>query len=255
MEHLNTYHHNKLAEELVKIVTDFNFGDGCVIRPVTSPDIVEQIKQTEIRGIDYRAKTEPENGFASVFEGLAFDQEKVRSQSFAIYEQESPVGVMSFVIAPKTWIAEQRYFMRENGGVRVVDAKAVTGTELPNFYIIPAWTKVISTHRLKFAIPGFRAFTRVMTKIQESSPQHTWIESIAQGQFPFDKKEELVELSKRALNTFIPEHELPFNLKLVGKNNPGSSSTVKMAKVMGLNQIDNLGSGLTLGPVFTKKVA
>jgi len=255
MEHFNKYPHNRLAEELLEVVKNVSFGSGRIIKPVTSPGIVEEIEKTEIRGIDYRAKKKPEDGFASVFEGLAFDPKRVRSQSFALYEQESPVGVMSFVIAPQAWIAEQRYFARENGGVRVVDAQSVTNTEIPSFYIIPAWTKVLHSHRLKFAIPGFRAFRKVMEIIQKSAPSDTWIEVTAQGQFPFDRKGELIELSKRELNTFIAEDELPFDLEMVGKNNSGSSSSVGIALLMELRQVDNLGSALTLGPVFTKKAA
>ena len=255
MENLDgAYPQNELAENLLGKVGDGNFGINYRLVPVTSLDIVEQIQRTEIKGIDYRAKIDPENGFASVFDGLAFDPEKVRSQSFALYEKESPVGVMTAVIAPRTWIAEQRYFARENGGARVVDAHAVTGDELPNFYIIPAWTKVLSSHRLKFVIPGFRAFRKVMQEIQESAPSNTWMEAIAQGQFPFERKEELIKLSRRSLNTFIPEDELPFGLKIIGKNNSGSSSSVKMARLMGMKQIADLGSNLTLGPVFTKRV-
>jgi hypothetical protein len=249
------YPSNDLAERLLGEVKAINFGDGCRMVPVTELCIADQIEATEIKGIDYRAKTKSEDGFAPVFDGVAFDSKRVRSQAFALYEGKSPVGVMTTVIAPRTWIAEQRYFAREDGGVRVVDAHAVTGVQLPDFYIIPAWAKVLPSHRLKFAIPGFRAFKMVINIIEEVAPSGTWMEVIAQGRFPFERKGELINLSDRGLDTFIPEDELPFDPGLIGKSDPFSSSSAKMAQLMDMRQVEKLGSNLTLGPVFAKQVA
>ncbi|MCL5970052.1 MAG: hypothetical protein M1450_00920 [Patescibacteria group bacterium] len=207
----NAYPENEFANKILNTIRSIHFGDNCKIVPVVSHEIISQIKRTEIGG-DYRAKAEAENGIASVFDGLAFDPEKIRSQSFAFYEGENPVGLMSAVIAPRPWIAEQRYFKREEGkGIRVVDAHTISGEELPEFYIIPAWTKVLDSHRGKFAIPGFNAFKKVMQEIEGSSPTDTWMQVIAQGKLPFDKRENAIELSKREIGTLIPLEEFPFD--------------------------------------------
>ncbi|MFC1627044.1 hypothetical protein ACFL18_00620 [Patescibacteria group bacterium] len=246
------YPNNKLANSIYQTALTMGLNDGGKIVPVTTEEIVDQIKNSPIKQLDYRAKIQPENGIGSIFSGLAFDPKSVRIQSLALYEQENPVGIMSFVVAPKTWIKKQRYFKRKNNGVEVVDAQAITGEKLPDFYIIPAWTKVIDSHLLKFAIPGFRAFKKIIKLIQESASQNTWMELIAQGQF--EERSKLAELLKREIGTFIPKNELPFQLDMIGKNNQGSSSSRKMAKLLGLKQVENLGSGLTLGPVFVKEI-
>jgi len=110
------YEKNLLAQEVYGAIRRANFGSNFRVVPVTSPNIVEQLKASEIKYIDYRAKTEKEDGFAPVFDGLAFDSENVRSQAIALYEGDEPVGVMTQIIAPRKWVEKQRYFeIRENG--------------------------------------------------------------------------------------------------------------------------------------------
>lgn len=249
-----SYSGNQLAQDIYGAIRKANFGSNFRVVPVTSLDIVEQLKASEIKGVDYRAKTETEDDFAPVFDGLAYDSENVRSQAIALYEGDEPVGVMTQVIAPRKWIEKQRYFEREQNGIYVRNFKTVSRNGLPDFMIIPAWTKVIQKHLLRFAIPGFRAFRNAMSQIVESAPENTWMEAIAQGQFPFDQREKLLVIAERDVGTFVPKGELPFKMSLIGKNNNGSSSSVKMSRVMGLRQIQNIGSAMSLGPVFAKKL-
>src|SRR4030067_2667032 len=93
------YDNNLLAQKIYGAITRVSFGSNLRVVPVTFLDIVEQLKASEI-GVDYRAKTEPENGFAPVFEGLAFDSKEVGSQATALYDGGEPVGVMTQLRAP-----------------------------------------------------------------------------------------------------------------------------------------------------------
>lgn len=241
-----------LAIQLSRLMTSENFGDSRIV-PVDSRDILSQLNDAKI-GLDYRVKAEPEEGFASTFEGLAFDPEKLRSQSFAIYEQDKPVGVMSLVIAPKPWIEEQRYYKKENNGVRVVDAHTITGGDLPDFYFIPAWTKVVLSHKGKFAIRGFGVFSKAIDLVQKNAPKNTWMEVTAQGRLDPQKREASISLAQEKYDKFIPKNELPFDIETIGEIAPESSSTAKMARIMGLERIEDIGSDSTLGPIFAKKV-
>jgi hypothetical protein len=251
----NEIYSETLANGIYEKVKSINFGDGFKIKPVITEETVTALKDVLV-GIDYRAKINPENGFASMFEGLAFDPQRLRSQSFAIINEETnkPVGTITAIIAPKPWISTQRYFMREENGVRVRDFKAVSGDKLPEFVIIPAWTKVVSEYLGHFAIPGFHAFKKMMEFIQQGAPKNTWMESIAQGEWPVDRRDELTKLTDQGVGTFIATSELPFTLDLIGKNSRGSSSSAKMAPIMGLSKINNLGSSVSLGPSFAKRV-
>lgn len=249
-----SYDKNMLAQGIYGAITRANFGSNFRVVPVTSLEIVEQLKASEIKEVDYRAKIEQEDGFLPVFDGLAFDSKNVRSQAIALYEGDEPVGVMTQVIAPKKWIEKQRYFEKEQNGIYVRNFETVSRDGLPDFMIIPAWTKVAPRHLLRFAVPGFRAFRNAMSQIIENAPKNTWMEAIAQGQFPFDRRNELLAIAERGVGTFVPKDALPFEMDLIGKNNSGSSSSVKMARVMGLGQIQNIGSAMSLGPVFAKKL-
>ena len=64
------------------------------------------------------AKIHSEEGFASVFEGLAFDKNRVRRQAIGITDQEGTmVAITNILILPKSHIQSRRYFQRETGGV------------------------------------------------------------------------------------------------------------------------------------------
>jgi hypothetical protein len=254
MNEIDTYQ-NPLANGIYSQVEGVGFGSRYQIKPVVSSETAQALKDV-LGGIDYRAKIEPEPGYGSVFEGLDFDSERLRSQSFALYDQEKnrPVGIMTAIVAPKIWVSNQRYFKRESGGARISDFKAITGHDLPDFLIIPAWTKVVPEHLGHFAIPGFRAFRRMMGLIQDKAPENTWMEAIAQGEWPVARRDELAKLTDQGVGAYIPQEDLPFSLDQIGKNNKGSSSSVKMAPVMGLKRIDGLGSSVSLGPSFAKRV-
>ncbi|MEI6850829.1 MAG: hypothetical protein WCK26_02585 [Candidatus Saccharibacteria bacterium] len=244
----------ELANSIEDAVLAINFGEGRTVVPIDSIETIDQLKKAKL-GVDYRVVENSEPGITSVFDRIAFDPKNVRTQSFAIYEGDKPVGSMSFIIEPKSWIVEnERYFQKRGEGVIVLDAHAVSGPELPEFYITPGWTKVSDSHRGSLALPGFRAFMSVMEVLEDSAPEGTWIEAVAQGQLPYDANNEAVNLSKSEVGTVIPFNELPFDMSLFGLSSEGSASTVKMAKSLGLNEIMDICSPSTLGPVFAKKI-
>jgi len=241
-----------LAIQLTHLMTSENFGDSRIVS-VDSKDILSQLNEAKMEQ-DYRVKAEPEEGIASTFEGVAFDPEKLRSQSFAIYEQEKPVGVMSLVIAPKPWIEQQRYYKKEDDGVRVVDAHTITAQDIPDFYIIPGWTQVTPSHKGKFAARGFSMFKKAIELIQSNAPKNTWMEVTAQGRLDRQKRKASISFAREKHDKFIPKDELPFDIETIGEIAPGSSSTAKMARLMGLERVEDVGSDSTLGPIFAKKV-
>jgi hypothetical protein len=93
-----------------------------------------------------------------------------------------------------------------------------------------------------------------MNTVEELAPSNTWTEVVAQGQWPISRKNEIDELIEKGVGSYISEDKLPFDMNLIGVNNSGSSSSVKMAIHTGMNMIKNVGSALTLGPVFSKKI-
>lgn len=255
MQNLEAYDDNKLANQIHYTVQKVSFGAGYRVEPVTNNKIAQDVVNV-IGGIDYRAKRQVEPGFLPVFLGLAFDPDNLRSQSFALYDNttDQVVAVSTTVIAPKGWLAEQKYFRKENGGVTVTNFAEINGANVPDYVVIPAWTKVVPELRLKFAIPGFRAFREIMSLLKQSAPQNTWIEAIAKGQFPVTQKAELKLLTDLGVGTHIPANNLPFDIDIVGRNSPDSSSSVKMADLLGLKKAKDVGSSTSLGPPFTKKI-
>jgi hypothetical protein len=243
----------ELANRIEDAVLAVNFGDNRRIVPVANVETMTQLYEAGI-GLDSRVTAEAKLGIASVFDRIAFDSENVRSQSFAIFEGENPIGSMSVLTTPKSWIAKQRYFQKGVDGVKVLDAHAISGPELPEFYIIPGWTKVTDSHRGLLAHPGFTAFRNVIEILEDSAPDDTWMEAVAQGQLPSDMRRKAFELSDNEVGTVIPFDEFPFDADMIGVSSGGSTSTVKMARLLGLAKLDNLGSVSTLGPVFAKKI-
>jgi len=249
------YRDVKLANLIEDAVLAVNFGEGRTVVPIDSSETITQLNAANL-GTDYRVTAESKSGTASVFDRIAFDPENVRSQSFAICEGEKAVGSMSFIVEPKSWItANERYFQKSDEGIIILDAHAVTGSELPEFYITPGWTKVLDSHRGLLALPGFKAFMNVMEVLEESAPEGTWIETVAQGQLPYETSGKAVGLSKNEVGTVIPFDEFPFDVGLFGLCSEGSASTVKTARLLGLSEVKGICSPSTLGPVFAKKIS
>ncbi len=252
---IEPYGSNHLANQINNAANKVNFGKGYDITPILTEETAQDVVEA-LGGLDYRAKRLIEPGFMPVFLGLAFDPNNVRSQSFALYEKSSgkAVAVSTTVVAPKKWVKEQKYFKKVDGGIMIVGFSEISGPDLPDFLIIPAWTKVKEDLLIKFAIPGFRAFWNIVHLIQNSAPQNTWIEAVAQGQFPFPRRAELKDIAAQNVGTVLKNEDLPFDVELIGKNSLGASSSVKMAKLLGLTETKNIGSAVTLGPSFSKKI-
>lgn len=247
---------SQLANSVYEQGKAVSFGEGRELRPILSIDDIEKIKEEKL-SLDYRVRTDPAEGYGSVFEGLAFDETAVRSQSFSVLEADKPIATMTIVIAPKSWIGQQRYFESQEGGLRIVDARNVVGSqELPDFFVVPAWTQVAASHKTKLAMPGVRTFRNILDKIEELSPANTYVETIAQGLLGREKQDVIGRLlAAHQLYDRISFDDLPFDKELIGKNSEGSSSTVKMAGLFGLKKAENICSANTLGPVFYRRFA
>lgn len=224
---------------------------GACIRQVTNNTEYRKIIYTPELAMDFRTKINPEDGYASVFDGLDFDPGNVRSHAFYIESAGEPIGVISFVIAPARWIEEQRYVINQQGTFILTNFNHVNGLDqTPPFLIIPGLAVVKTQYRTDFAIPGFRFFNQVMDEVQCNAPDGTFCEANARGKVDLEQTRFLLEYN---VGQEIDPSLLPMNE--LGVNYPGSSSSVKMAKLLGLTQIENVGSARTLGPVFVKKVA
>lgn len=253
---IETYSANPFAREVYGAMKGAGFGEDFHIIPVVDESTIEQIKGSKLQGLDYRAKINPEPGFASTFEGLAFDPDHIRTQSTAIFDKDKPIGLMTHVIAPRKWIEQQRYFERVDGGIRVRDFKAVSNNGIADFMVIPGWTILDSDYRFprKIIRPGFTAFNKIMEMIQASAPKNTYVEAVAMGRYPASERQKLLDIAARDLDTFVPLEELPFELDMIGLNADGSMASVYMAERMGLKRVAGLGASRSLGPVFVKQL-
>ncbi len=242
-----------LALQVLQQVQLARLPNGYALEPII--DEASLAKLTDTFGIyakDYRARNQREDGFGSVFEGLAFEPGTVRSQTVAVCYEATPIATMSIVIAPCKWIARQRYFQQSVGGIIVRDFQTYAGA-MPNFVIIPAWTMVYPQYSKDLAVAGFRVFYRAINLLKENAPCLTYIEAIAQG-VGIRKRSFYEELSNREVGSFIKAEEFDTPLEHIGIPYAGSIPSVKMAKVLGLIRVDGYGSSVSLGPVFYARV-
>jgi hypothetical protein len=249
------YRGNILANTVFEQAATANFTDRYELIPVTSLDNIQKAVDAGI-GFDERTRFQQGDGYGSLFDGLAFDKENIRTQAVILLdrEKETPVGIMSTAILPQSAFGEQRYFQRVTGGVQIRDISVVTGSNLPDFVVVPAWTNVVPEHRGRFALSGFHAFGKVMGAIEEAAPDNTWMEIVAQGLWPTPQRRELVAFASQPVGTFIPESALPFSLDIIGRSSPGARATEKLATKIGLQKREGLGSATSLGPIFTKRI-
>lgn len=255
-----------LASRLTEIVDSLNFGENRMLHSLSTVEEFKSVKENGL-GLDGRVSVEGTEFIASPIEGLAFDPKRLRSQVFAIMENERPVGVMTFIIAPWGYIANQRYLALEDDGLKVIDYKEIYD-EGPEFLIIPAWTELLPEFRQKLSLAraGAEAFDSIIGQISSQAPRGTWIESVAQGEIAEKKEDEnnkdrferinkVRELTKnRNVGDVISFEEFLFDMESFGKNGKGSAATVHNAKRIGLKKVDGVASDDTLGPVFIKKV-
>jgi hypothetical protein len=95
---------------------------------------------------------------------------------------------------------------------------------------------------------------RIIDVIQEVSPESTWMEAVAQGKFPKEKNSETSAFAECRIGTFFPENTLPFSLDIIGQNNNGSSSSGKMAVLMGMKKVEDVGALPSLGPPYVRRI-
>lgn len=256
----------KLPDQIIGIVNETNFGESIDVVPVDNIEIVNQLKNAKI-GMDSRVKTKDDEKNKSIFKGLDFDLNKMRSQAFIIYDKNNneqiPVGVMTIIIAPKWWAKEERYWEKVSDGIVLrdyADLLEKTGNvkEMPDFVIQPAWTKVDPKYLGKFAVPGFRVIKKILDLLSEQAPDNTFIEIKAEGKANQKGKEYLEQL----ISSLEVGHKLSSEeidgvdnfVDLMGQNTIGSNSTVKTAELLNVGKVTNFSSGSSLGPIFIKKI-
>ncbi|MFA6421875.1 MAG: hypothetical protein WCV92_00495 [Candidatus Buchananbacteria bacterium] len=261
-----------ISAQIIEMIRAVNFGDGIEMVPVDNEETFDLIKNSKL-GLDYRSKKEGDEESASVFDGLDFDPDKLRSQAFALFDmagaEKIPVGIMTFTIAPRRWVEKERYWEKVSDGVVVrdhFDLSDVVGSErsMPEFIISPSWTKVDPRYAGKFAIPGFNVIRKTLGLLAEAAPDQTFLEVSAQGQAGQNDRTirqrlaGIVSSSSAGQKFTNQEIEQASGINgfmnLIGKSTEGSATTVQVAKLLGINEAVNYGDDLTLGPVFSKRI-
>ena len=247
---------NQFAEAILSLFIKAGINSAFSIRPVIDTETIEQIKSSSLIGLDSRSKPKAEPGIESVFKGLAFDNDNVRTQATAIYHDETPIALMTQVIAPNSYVAAQRYFERMNGAIAIRDFQVVGKQSIADFLVVPGWTILDPRYRLPKTLirPAFDTFLQILDLIKDNAPLNTYIETVAQGKYPTSKRNDLLEIAKKPVGSVISEDLLPFRVDLIGQNDEGSKASVNMAKRIGLSRVENVGSSRSLGPVFIKKL-
>jgi hypothetical protein len=246
------YKNSIIAQEVNKI-SDLDYGKEFCYKPIVDMETYSLVKSN--LGMDIRSKCKKNEKFESVFAGLDFDPDRIRSQAFSVYCNGIPILVSTICIVPKVWIEEQRYIYNDDGRIKVCNIQLITNKEIPNFLIVPAWTRLNKFYTQRFAIKGVRILIAIINFLSYSAPIGTSIEIVAQGLIGKEKQQAISELiEKVGTGNYISEEDLFFSRDIIGKNYPGSTATVKAAVALGLKKIVDTGAGTTLGPVFIKSV-
>ncbi len=202
--------------------------------------------------MDFRAVLDSKPGYVSTFEGLDFDSDNIRTQSFTVID-EMPVAVMTLVTIPKKIVASQRYFKvnPDNTEVWLLDYKGMVEVDdLPNFLIVPGWTFIKPEIRNTMALKGYHFMKNIIDATIKLAPEGTWIEAVAQSygnRYKYD-------VTKLEVGCVYVQDDLAFPISEIGINQPGSTSSVKFANHLGLSKVENVGSARSLGPVFLRRV-
>ena len=240
---------NNLSDEINSSIQNISFGENINIVRVDNKDKFAELSDSGL-GLDYRTKSENSDKFGSVFEGLSFDENKIRTQSYFLKDKEKVAAIITFAITPRKWANEQMYIRKKDSGIEICDFSTLNKENL-EFIISPAWTKVDPEYLNKFAVPGFKLFKNVLEILENKSPQNTFLEITARGNYI--KKGELQEsLKEKGVVTFMSEDELPFKLDEIGVPSKGAESTAKMARLLNIPQLQDVAT-TSLGPVFIKK--
>ncbi|OGC69968.1 hypothetical protein A2415_04920 [candidate division WWE3 bacterium RIFOXYC1_FULL_39_7] len=240
-----------LAQALYEEFSSTLWPAGYSVAPVDTPVMYYRL-ETSLRG-DSRGMPKMDEKHASVFEGLAFDPELIRCQTTVILFEEQIVATMSFVIYPKKWIAHEKYFERDGNEVVVRGYEYPTGSQ-PNFLIVPGWTKVDPAHTVSLAFAGYKCFMRVINLLIAKAPYNTHMEAVAKGT-EIDKRRSLLELSQRNKGAVITAEEFGIPLENIAVPSEESAASVKMARILGLRQMPDIGSAVSLGPVFRTRIS
>lgn len=276
MEKINTQETEKLSGRITRIVTSINFGEGISVAQLASKEMIEEIRQSEIKNIDYRSLAEDSKEISSVFDGLEFDPEHLRSQAFVLYntkeDKRVPVGVMTIIITPKKHLLRGKYWEKTADGLKLLDFKTLADKadldKFPEFVIEPAWTKVDPKYKGQFAISGFLAIKKIIAELTQEAPDNTCILASAQGKLSTIKngREAVKRLSEFGLDvgTIVKSEDLPkvrvgeeeiSIAEYFGQNSEGSAATVSLAKALDMSKIKGVVSGTgSLGPIYIKKL-
>ncbi|EKE29886.1 MAG: hypothetical protein ACD_2C00079G0003 [uncultured bacterium (gcode 4)] len=193
---------------------------------------------------------------ASVFNWLEFNKEKITSQAVVIHTDGKPIWILSFVITPiHIFNKESRYLRRRWDDIEILDFKAATSEDLPDFIISPAWTKILDEYRWKYTIRWFSLYESIMKEIIANAPPKTGIEAIAQWQYwPENMKEWSNLISNLPVWSILPKDRIDFNFGILSQPTKWSKSTAKFAKYLGLSELTEVCNSKTLWPIFYKRI-
>ena len=242
-----------LSSRVVELAREALSASKFRVNEILNPDQFDLVSNS--LAMDHLAKKDSTANVKSVFAGLEFDPLCLRAQAFYLANGEKPVAVMNFVIAPQGWIEQQRFIKRVPGGIQVCRADELLGLEnMPNYMIIPAWTRVADEYRTSFAISGYKFLRKVIAELESLAPKNTWIRAIAMGKHYLTNFDFLDGLRP---GETLPQECLPFPLEDVGVPAPDSAPTMALAKPRHLNlhRFLNIGHDKTLGPVFARRVS
>jgi hypothetical protein len=219
---------------------------------------IKRVESTEERlsmttGHDYRTSVEEQMGVASVFRGVDFDPEKIRTQEFAITREGRNIGVMTVAICPK-WSNEQaRYLQRtEDGQFGIITIQDLTGGVAPDFLIVPAFLELNENERGNGALTKamINSEKAIMAICSKNAPRDslTYIQMSAQADLTYaeiDSIRQMVQAGKLEISETLSSR--------IGKPRHESRAAVTLACHLGIPAAPNVASIIGGGPVFMKK--
>lgn len=207
---------SELAREILAIfkekISPTNFDVIPIIDEVTYDNLKTSL------AVDNRATKTPEYGRKEVFLGIDQDNQNGRFQMIGIIDKSRPVAIFTLGVEPVELIKRHRY-------VRSIDTKKqYTFEEIygrtPDYLIIPAYTEALPEYRHKLAISGYRAMVESINLLAKEFGNNI-VELVAQG-----------------------------NGTDIGKARSESINTIRAAKMLGLEQMRDVGALPSFGPVF-----
>lgn len=120
--------------------------------------------------------------------------------------------------------------------------------------VVIGWTAVLPEYVGYFGAFILRTYAAMLDAVSELSPEGTYIEIAAQGTM-FEKRQELSTAAKRDVGMTINAMDFPVtDFSLIGHPREESRASVTAARFLKIPQIPNVGSVMSLGPVFIRDI-